>query len=100
MVQTGKVFFCSSNKNEKQEDGTWKQVAGCGFKLLGFGGKKLTVRQAQNLLAGKTVPLKGCTSKSGKKYDCKVRLDDDGRIEPLFDNARKAGAGRRSAGRR
>jgi len=89
VVQTGKVYSCSSNKNEKQEDGSWKQVAGCGFKLFGFAGKKLTVKQAESLLSGETISLKGCTSKAGKKFDCKLRLDADGKPVPEFNGAKK-----------
>lgn len=91
VVQTGKVYSCSSNKSEKQEDGNWKQVAGCGYKLFGFAGKKLTARQAESLLSGKVVSLKGCTSKAGKKFDCKLRLSPDGRPIPEFSSARKGG---------
>lgn len=90
VVKAGSVYTCSSNKNEKQEDGTWRQVAGCGFKLFGFCDKKLTERQAAALLSGKPVPLKGCKSKkTGKTFDCKVRLKRDGSLEPTFENKPK-----------
>ena len=90
VVKAGSVYTCSSNKNEKQEDGTWRQVAGCGFKLFGFCGKKLTERQAAALLSGKPVPLKGCKSKkTGKTFDCKVRLKRTGSLEPIFENKPK-----------
>lgn len=82
--KTGKAFAaCSSNKNEKQEDGTWEQVAGCGFKLFGFAGKVFTEKQMASLLSGKVVSLKGCKSKSGKTFDCKVVLEG-GKLEPIF----------------
>lgn len=88
--KTGKPFYtCSSNRNEQQEDGTWKQVAGCGFKLLGWCGKAFTEKQVAALLSGKAVPLKGCKSKSGKTFDCKVSLKKDGSIEPTFDSKPK-----------
>lgn len=90
VVKAGSVYTCSSNKNEKQEDGSWRQVAGCGFKLFGFCDKKLTERQAAALLSGKPVPLKGCKSKkTGKTFDCKVRLKRDGSLEPTFENKPK-----------
>lgn len=90
VVKAGSVYTCSSNKNERQEDGSWKQVAGCGFKLFGFCGKKLTERQASALLSGKQVPLKGCKSKrTGKTFDCKVQLKKDGTLEPIFENKPK-----------
>lgn len=93
--KTGKMFYtCSSNKSEQQEDGTWKQVSGCGFKLLGWCGKAFTPKQAAALLEGKTVPLKGCKSKAGKTFDCKVSLKKDGSIEPTFDSKPKGKYGK------
>lgn len=84
MVQTGTIYQCSSNRSEKQDDGSWEQVSGCGFKLFGFCDKRFTAKQAQSLLAGKTVALRGCTPKSGKKFDCKVRLTGE-KIEIVRD---------------
>ena len=85
--KTSKPFYiCSSNRSEKQEDGTFKQVEGCGFKLFGFTNKSFTAKQASALLAGKMVPLKGCRSKAGKTFDCKVHLKGDGSLEPIFEN--------------
>ena len=88
-MKAGSIYSCSSNRNEKQEDGSWKQVAGCGFKLFPFCGKKFTERQASALLAGKAVPLKGCKSKAGKTFDCKVVLKKGGELEPIFDSKPK-----------
>lgn len=88
--KSGKTFYaCSSNRSEKQEDGTFKQVEGCGFKLFGFTNKSFTAKQASALLAGKMVPLKGCRSKAGKTFDCKVQLKKDGSLEPIFENKPK-----------
>lgn len=93
--KAGKPFAsCSSNRNEKQEDGTWKQVAGCGFKLFGFAGKTFTEKQMVSLLSGKAVSLKGCKSKAGKTFDCKVVLRKDGTLEPIFA-PKKAGTATR-----
>lgn len=90
VVRAGNIFTCSSNKNEKQEDGTWRQVAGCGFKLFGFCGKRLTDKQASALLSGRQVPLRGCKSKkTSKTFDCKVQLKKDGSLEPIFDSRPK-----------
>lgn len=84
-TKSGRSFYtCSSNKNKKQEDGSWRQVAGCGFKLLQFCGKGFTEKQVQTLLSGKSVALKGCISKAGKRFDCTVKLKMDGTLEPSF----------------
>lgn len=89
--KSGKMFYsCSSNRSEKQDDGTWKQSAGCGFKLLSWCGKTFTEKQAAALLEGKKVQLNGCKSKTtGKAFNCKVSLKKDGSIEPSFDSKTK-----------
>lgn len=95
VVKTGSIYACSSIKNEKQEDGTWKEVAGCGFKLFGFCTKKFTEKQAASLLAGKAVSLRGCKSKAGKTFDCNVVLQKDGSVEPIFTPRKPTKKGRR-----
>lgn len=95
VVKTGFIYACSSIKNEKQEDGTWKEVAGCGFKLFGFCTKKFTEKQAASLLDGKAVSLRGCKSKAGKTFDCKVVLQKDGSVEPIFTPRKPTKKGRR-----
>ena len=89
VIKTGTIYACSSIKNEKQEDGTWKEVAGCGFKLFGFCTKKFTEKQAASLLDGKAVSLRGCKSKAGKTFDCEVVLQKDGSVEPIFNRFRE-----------
>lgn len=95
VVKTGTIYACSSIKNEKQEDGTWKEVAGCGFKLFGFCTKKFTEKQAASLLDGKAVSLRGCKSKAGKTFDCTVVLQKDGSVEPIFTPRKPTKKGRR-----
>lgn len=95
VVKTGSIYACSSIKNEKQEDGTWKEVAGCGFKLFGFCTKKFTEKQAASLLDGKAVSLRGCKSKAGKTFDCKVVLQKDGSVESIFTPRKPTKKGRR-----
>lgn len=95
VIKTGSIYACSSIKNEKQEDGTWKEVAGCGFKLFGFCTKKFTEKQAASLLSGKAVSLKGCKSKAGKTFDCKVVMQRDGSLEPIFAPRKPMKKGRR-----
>ena len=95
VVKTGTIYACSSIKNEKQEDGTWKEVSGCGFKLFGFCTKKFTEKQAASLLDGKAVSLRGCKSKAGKTFDCTVVLQKDGSVEPIFTPRKPTKKGRR-----
>ena len=95
VIKTGSIYACSSIKNEKQDDGTWKEVAGCGFKLFGFCTKKFTEKQAASLLDGKAVSLRGCKSKAGKTFDCTVVLQKDGSVEPIFTPRKPTKKGRR-----
>lgn len=95
VIKTGTIYACSSIKNEKQEDGTWKEVSGCGFKLFGFCTKKFTEKQAASLLDGKAVSLRGCKSKTGKTFDCTVVLQKDGSVEPIFTPRKPTKKGRR-----
>ena len=95
VIKTGSIYACSSIKNEKQEDGTWKEVAGCGFKLFGFCTKKFTEKQAASLLDGKAVSLRGCKSKAGKTFDCTVVLQKDGSVEPIFTPRKPTKKGRK-----
>ena len=65
----GKVVSCESNKSERNDDGTWEAVEGCGFKVFStFCGKNLTSNQMARLLAGKRVKVGGLAWKgeSGK----------------------------------
>jgi len=59
--------------------GTWRrrQVS---FDRV-FRGRYLTDNECESLLAGKTIPILGLTSKSGKAYDGKGRLkEENGRV--------------------
>lgn len=89
--ESGKPFYtCSTNKSEQQEDGTYRKLAGCGFMLTVWCGKRFTAKQASALLEGKIIELKGCKSKTtGKTFDCKAKLKKDGTIEPIFDSKPK-----------
>ena len=42
-----------------------------------FMGKRITTKQAIELLRGKAVVLKGLKSKSGKKFSAKVKLEGE-----------------------
>lgn len=90
VVRTGHVWQCSTNKNEKQPDGGWKQVEGCGWKLFGtISGRKLTDANVRTLLNKGGIRLKGFTSKTGKTFDatlvpdpehgCRFDFNDHGR---------------------
>lgn len=59
VVKTGKVWQCSTNKREKQPDGTWKDAGGCGWKLFStIAGKTLTDANARRFLADGRIRLK------------------------------------------
>ena len=78
VIKTGKVFQCSTNRREKQNDGTWKTTEGCGWRAFGnIAGKTITDAAMRKLLAGQKVSLKGFTSKKGSKFDAALLIDKD-----------------------
>lgn len=77
-------FQCESNHFVKNEDGSYTQDAGCGFRLVKWCGKKFTQKQAESLLSGKKITLRGCKSKKGNSFDCKLSLSPTAELEPEF----------------
>ena len=78
VIKTGKVFQCSTNRREKQPDGSWKTTQGCGWRAFGnIAGKTITDAVMRKLLVGQKVSLKGFTSKTGKKFDASLLIDKD-----------------------
>lgn len=87
VVKTGKVWQCSTNKREKQPDGTWKDAGGCGWKLFStIAGKTLTDANARRFLAGGRIRLKGFISKAGRKFDAMLILDKEGGARFKFND--------------
>ena len=57
----------------------------CGFKVYTtIAKKKLKKNEIASLLAGRTGVIKGFVSKSGKKFDAALTLDDSGKVSFLF----------------
>lgn len=78
VVKRGKTWTCSTNRNEKQADGTWKRTDGCGYRIFPtIVGKTLTDPQVRKILGGQAVLVKGFTSKSGKKFDARLVADKE-----------------------
>lgn len=87
VVKTGKVWQCSTNKREKQPDGTWKDAGGCGWKLFStIAGKTLTDANARRFLADGRIRLKGFISKDGRKFDAMLILDKEGGARFKFND--------------
>lgn len=87
VVKTGKVWQCSTNKREKQPDGTWKDAGGCGWKLFStIAGKTLTDANARHFLADGRIRLKGFISKAGRKFDAMLILDKEGGARFKFND--------------
>jgi DNA topoisomerase-3 len=68
VVENAKAFGCSGYK-EGCKFAIWKDNAL--FKSMK---KKLTPTMVKGFLSGKVVTVKGCTSKSGKEYDARLKL--------------------------
>ncbi|KFI90850.1 topoisomerase III [Bifidobacterium saguini DSM 23967] len=84
--KTGRMWQCSTNRSEKTADGTWRTVGGCGWRMYPtMAGKAITDRTVRSLLEGRTVSLKGFTSKSGRKFDARIRIDKDKGTVFVFD---------------
>ena len=87
VVKTGKVWQCSPTKREKQQDGTWKDAGGCGWKLFStIAGKTLTDANARRFLADGRIRLKGFISKAGRKFDAMLILDKEGGARFKFND--------------
>ena len=87
VVKTGKVWQCSTNKREKQPDGTWKDAGGCGWKLFStIAGKTLTDANARRFLADGRIRLKGFISQAGRKFDAMLILDKEGGARFKFND--------------
>lgn len=87
VVKTGKVWQCSTNKREKQPDGTWKDAGGCGWKPFStIAGKTLTDANARRFLADGRIRLKGFISKAGRKFDAMLILDKEGGARFKFND--------------
>lgn len=107
VVRKGGVFTCSSNRFSGPSDG-YKLLEGCGFRLFAKQCKKeLTDKQAERILAGETVRLKGLKRKDGSDFDADVLLGDppyEGRVKFAPRKERRDGGtsgkkGRPSRGR-
>ena len=79
VIKSGKVFQCSTNRREKQPDGTWKTMEGCGRRAW----TTVTDSAMRGLLAGQKISLKGFTSRKGSKFDATLLVDKDKGI--VFD---------------
>ena len=87
VVEKAKSYSCSSNRYERDEDGTWTRTGGCGFSMpKTIAGKKISATSAAQLLKrGRTSTLKGFKSKAGKTFEAALRLDEDGKVAFEFE---------------
>ena len=78
VIKTGKVFQCSTNRREKQSDGTWRTTEGCGWRAwTTVAGKTVTDATMRRLLSGRKVSVKGFTSRKGGEFDAMLIIDKD-----------------------
>lgn len=90
VVKTGKVFQCSTNRREKQSDGTWRTTEGCGWRAwTTVAGKTITDTTMRRLLDGRKVSLKGFTSRKGGTFDAALVIDKDKGVAFDFGNNNK-----------
>ena len=80
VIETKKAYGCSAWKQTGCDFAIWKQVSG----------KRLSEGQAKQLLAkGRTGPLKGFKSKTGKPYAAALKLDGVHKVRLDFENSRR-----------
>ena len=83
IIETEKAFSCTGWKAEPQcRFSIWKNN-----KFLAASKKKLTAAKVKKLLSDGFYFEKGLTSKSGKKYDAKIQMEDTGEfiiLKPVF----------------
>lgn len=78
VIRKGKFWQCSTNKREKQSDGTYVSVGGCGWRLYQtVCGKNLTDATVRFLLGKHRVHVKGFTSRAGRKFDADLIPDPE-----------------------
>ena len=90
VVKTGKVFQCSTNRREKQSDGTWRTTERCGWRAwTTVAGKTITDTTMRRLLDGRKVSFKGFTSRKGGTFDAALVIDKDKGVAFDFGNNNK-----------
>lgn len=78
----GKCPKCRADVVERAKS---YSCTGCDFVLWKeFLGRQINFKQAQMLLEGNTVQMKGLKSKAGKVFDAGLKLKEDGKIELVF----------------
>lgn len=75
-IRKGKSnWYCSGYKD------------GCKFVVWeNVAGSKLQEKDVEKLCNGKQTSIKHCTSKQGKKFDCRFILNQEGKVDFAFDN--------------
>lgn len=74
-IRKGKMnWYCSGYKD------------GCKFVIWeNVAGSKLSQKDVASLCNGKQTGIKHCTNKSGKKFDCHFILNQEGKVDFVFD---------------
>lgn len=85
VIRTGRIWQCSSNRREKQPDGSWRSVDGCGFKVFPtLFGKNLTDTMVRRALEGKRPKVSGLVGRSGKPFEARLVPDRERGIGVTF----------------
>jgi DNA topoisomerase-3 len=86
VIKTGKLWQCETNKSARQANGTWKEVSGCGFKIWPkLASKALSDSVVRKVLDGSAPLVKGFVSKSGKKFDARLKMSEMRGVEFSFE---------------
>lgn len=99
--RTGTTYRCSSQRGHWDGSGYVVDDPGCGFWIGTVCGRALSPGQAVAILAGRSVPLSGLRSKSGRTFSARARLDPEGGggVALDFVDGKGSGRARRGGGR-
>lgn len=78
VIKRGKTWQCSTNRQSRDDGGTWTRTAGCGWMLWPIiAGRNLTDANVRSLLSEERIRLTGFRSKTGKKFSADLVIDPE-----------------------
>ena len=90
VIKRGKTWQCSTNRQSRDDAGTWTRTAGCGWMLWPIiAGRNLTDANVRSLLSEERIRLTGFRAKTGKKFSADLVIDPERGAVLDFDRRRR-----------
>ena len=90
VIKRGKTWQCSTNRQSRDDAGTWTRTAGCGWTLWPIiAGRNLTDANVRSLLSEERIRLTGFRAKTGKKFSADLVIDPERGAVLDFDRRRR-----------